>query len=196
MRRLMLCTQFTKFIPACEPSEQISGLQGYFLVVRFEIGRYFANARQIMARQCGRSIGKKEGGHGHNPFWEFGNEKLMRETIKILDLAGEPVSIVNIDRVIKSLPSRLGEHEAPAWQKKSYCAQLIDKVRARQDTLTTDQWSDLEVAMRFAFQQWPSFDERPRSSLEMTWGGDWPTVISSRPTAPSSAAVNAPLSRR
>ncbi len=117
------------------------------------------------------SIGKKEGHGGHDPFWEFGNEKLMRGTIKLLDLAGEPVSIVNIDRVIKSLPTRINEHEDTAWQKKSYCAQLIDKVRARQDTLTPDQWSDLDVATQFAFQQWPSFDERPRSSLEMTWGG-------------------------
>ena len=35
------------------------------------------------------SIGKKEAGHGHDPFWERGNEQLMRNVIKLLDLAGE-----------------------------------------------------------------------------------------------------------
>ncbi len=55
------------------------------------------------------SIGKKEVGHGHDPFWERGNEQLIRNNIKLLDLAGERVSIANIDRVIKSLPTRVPE---------------------------------------------------------------------------------------
>src|SRR5258708_7192276 len=52
------------------------------------------------------SIGKKESEHGHDPFWERGNEQLMRNVIKLLDLAGERIAIANIDRVIKSLPTR------------------------------------------------------------------------------------------
>ena len=117
------------------------------------------------------SIGKKEVGHGHDPFWERGNEQLMRNVIKLLELAGERVSIANIDRVIKSMPTRLGEHEEEPWQKTSYCAQLIAAIRARQDTLTEDQWSDLDFATQYVFNKWPAFDERPRSSLEMTWSG-------------------------
>jgi type IV secretory system conjugative DNA transfer VirD4/TraG family protein len=117
------------------------------------------------------SIGKKEVGHGHDPFWERGNEQLMRNVIKLLELAGERVSIANIDRVIKSMPTRVGEHEEEQWQKSSYCAQLIAAIRARQDTLTQDQWSDLDFATQYVFNKWPAFDERPRSSLEMTWSG-------------------------
>jgi len=117
------------------------------------------------------SIGKKEVGHGHDPFWERGNEQLMRNVIKLLDLAGERISIANIDRVIKSLPARPGEYEEQAWQKDSYCAQLIDSIKARKETLTPDQWSDLDFATQYIFRKWPAFDERPRSSLEMTWSG-------------------------
>ncbi len=117
------------------------------------------------------SIGKKEVGHGHDPFWERGNEQLMRNVIKLLDLAGERVSIANIDRVIKSLPTRPDEYEEEAWQKDAYCAQLIAAIRARQDTLTPDQWGDLDFATQYIFKKWPAFDERPRSSLEMTWSG-------------------------
>ena len=32
-----------------------------------------------------------------------------------------------------------------------------------------DQWSDLDFATQYIFRKWPAFDERPRSSLEMTW---------------------------
>ena len=95
----------------------------------------------------------------------------MRNCIRLLDLAGERISIASIDRVIKSLPTRPGEHEEAAWQKDSYCAQLIDQIRARQDTLTEDQWSDLDFATQYLLRKWPAFDERPRSSLEMTWSG-------------------------
>jgi hypothetical protein len=117
------------------------------------------------------SIGKKDVGHGHDPFWERGNEQLMRNCIKLLDLAGERISIASIDRVIKSLPTRPDEHEEAAWQDQSYCAQLIKAIKARKDTLSPDQWSDLDFATQYIFSKWPNFDERPRSSLEMTWSG-------------------------
>jgi hypothetical protein len=100
------------------------------------------------------SIGKKEAGHGHDPFWERGNEQLMRNVIKLLDLAGEPISIANIDRVIKSLPTRPEEHEEASWQEQSYCAQLIKIIRARKETLTPDQWSDLDFATQYIFRKW------------------------------------------
>jgi len=118
------------------------------------------------------SIGKKEGvGHGHDPFWERGNEQLMRNCINLLDLGGEAISIASIDRVIKSLPTRPDEHEEATWQNQSYCAQIIKAIKARKETLTPDQWSDLDFATQFIFRKWPAFDERPRSSLEMTWSG-------------------------
>lgn len=117
------------------------------------------------------SIGKKEVGHGHDPFWERGNEQLMRNVIKLLDLAGERISIASIDRMIKSLPQRQNEYEEEQWQKDSYCAQILSSIRARQETLTADEWADLDIATQYALKKWSAFDERPRSSLEMTWSG-------------------------
>ncbi len=116
-------------------------------------------------------IGRPDSGHAHDPFWERGLESLMRNVITLLNLAGENISITSIDRVVKSLPTRPEQHEEEAWQRESYCAQLIASIRERQDTLTEEQWSDLEVATHFVFRKWPAFDERPRSSLEMTWSG-------------------------
>jgi hypothetical protein len=108
---------------------------------------------------------------GPDPFWSRGNEQTIRNCLKLLDLAGEPVSIPNIDRVIKSLPSRPEEIEDERWQNESYCAKLIGSIKARTDSLTPDQWSDLDFATLHLLKRWPAFDERPRSSLEMTWSG-------------------------
>ena len=94
-----------------------------------------------------------------------------RNVIKLLDLTGERISIAGIDRVIKSLPTRPEEYEEEGWQRESYCAQLIASIRERRESLTADQWSDLDFATQYIFNKWPAFDERPRSSLEMTWSG-------------------------
>jgi len=95
----------------------------------------------------------------------------MRNVIKLLDLAREPISIASIDRVVKSLPTRPGEHEEAAWQEQSFCARTIKAIKARKATLSEDQWSDVDFATQFVFRKWAGFDDRPRSSLEMTWGG-------------------------
>jgi hypothetical protein len=89
----------------------------------------------------------------------------------LLSLSGERVSIVNIHRVIQSLPGRPGEHEEAAWQEESYCATLIRAIRERKDSLSESQWSDLDYATTFICRKWPAFDEKPRSSIEMTWAG-------------------------
>ena len=117
------------------------------------------------------SIGKKEVGQSHDPFWERGNEQLMRNIIKLLELAGERISIANIDRVIKSLPTRPEMVEDPGWQTKAFAGKLIKSIENRNETLTEDQWSDLKFAAAYIYEKWPAFDDRPRSSLEMTWSG-------------------------
>ncbi|HEX3747697.1 MAG TPA: TraM recognition domain-containing protein [Bryobacteraceae bacterium] len=113
---------------------------------------------------------KEKAGQGHDPFWSRGNEQSIRNSVKLLELAEEPISIPNIDRLIKSLPTRPGEIEEAQWQAK-YCAQLVERIKPRKDSLSKEQLGDLEFAIDHLLKRWPGFDERPRSSLEMTWAG-------------------------
>jgi len=117
------------------------------------------------------SLAKQEGTNHEGPFWIRGVELLVRCSVTILDLGEMPVTLANIDRVIRSLPTYVGEADEKAWQSSSFCYELIERIRNRKDSLTEDQWSDLEEATKGLFEKWPSFDERPRSSLEMTWSG-------------------------
>jgi hypothetical protein len=115
------------------------------------------------------SIGKKDVGHGHDPFWERGCEQIMRNAIKLQELAGESPSIANIDRTIKSFPTEPNKYLDPAWMDAHHVGQLVNTIKANQNNLTPDQLSDLDFASQYIFDKWPAFDERPRSSLEMTW---------------------------
>jgi hypothetical protein len=117
------------------------------------------------------SNGKKESAHGDNLFFERATEQLMRNAIVLLDLAHEPISIVSIDRLINSLPTAPGQHDLTAWQDGSFCATLINQVRERQQTLTSEEWENLEVIAELFFNRWPAMDERPRSSIVATWSG-------------------------
>ena len=117
------------------------------------------------------SIGKQHVGVNNDRFWELASEKLMRVAIHLIKLSKTPLSIVNIHRVIESLPTIPGEYESEQWQNESYCASLINAIRVRKDELTQEEWSDLDVATHFAFKVWPTYDEKPRSSIAMTFTG-------------------------
>jgi hypothetical protein len=117
------------------------------------------------------SLGKKDVGHGHDPFWERGCEQIMRNVIKLLELAGETPSISKIDSAIKSFPTEPEKYNDPAWMKSHYVGELVNTIKANQKSLTKDQLSDLDIASQYVFDKWPAFDERPRSSLEMTFSG-------------------------
>jgi hypothetical protein len=117
------------------------------------------------------SVGKQHIGVNNDRFWELAAEQAMRHAIHLIRLAGEPLSIASIHRAIQSFPSRIGEYEEESWQKQSYTATLISAIRARKETLSEADWNDLEVATQFVFFKWASYDEKPRSSIEMTFSG-------------------------
>src|SRR5882724_7847933 len=117
------------------------------------------------------SIGKPQGGGGNEKFWELASEQAMRHSIQLIKLAGEPLSIININRAITSFPTHPGQHDEEAWEKNSYTAFLINAIRARKQTFTEHQWRDLEFAADFICIQWAALDERPRSSIVLTFSG-------------------------
>jgi type IV secretory pathway TraG/TraD family ATPase VirD4 len=112
----------------------------------------------------------QSGGSGER-FWELAAEQAMRHAIKLIQLAGEPLSIVNVHRAISSFPDRLGQQDEQGWEERSYTASLINAIRARKDSLSETQWQDLETASEFIFYRWADLDPRPRSSIVMTFAG-------------------------
>ena len=108
---------------------------------------------------------------GNERFWELAAEQAMRNAIKLIQLANEPLSIVNVHRAISSFPDHLGQQDEPGWEERSYTAGLIKAIRARKDSLSETQWQDLETAADFVFFRWAALDDRPRSSIAMTVAG-------------------------
>lgn len=117
------------------------------------------------------AIGKKHADTSADRFWDNAVEHRIRVGLVLLDLAGETVNIRQLDRLFQSLPKSPGEYETPEWQATSYCAGLFRLVRARKDSLSLDQWNDLEYATFETCINWAAMDQRTRSNIDATWAG-------------------------
>lgn len=117
------------------------------------------------------SLGKQHLGVNNDRFWDLAAQQAMRHSIHLIRLARVPLSIVNVAKAIQSFPKELGEEEAAEWQNSSFTASLIAEIRQRKDELSEIDWKDLEVATSFVFKTWPTYDAKPRGSIEMTFLG-------------------------
>jgi hypothetical protein len=117
------------------------------------------------------SVGKVYTASSGERYFEQAVEELMRAALVTLSLAGEPVSITSIHRIISSLPSEPGQIEDTDWQRSSDCGQLVAKLRQRKGSFSASQWSDLDIAIVYMLEKWPAHDPRTRSNIESTWSG-------------------------
>jgi hypothetical protein len=117
------------------------------------------------------SLGKNYSGGGDQRFFELASQQITRVATHVIKLAGAPLSIPNISRVISSFPNSLEEGRSEEWQKRSYTFQLLEAIEKREESLTKDEWEDLKSVTDFIFFRWATLDERPRSSIAMTFSG-------------------------
>ena len=117
------------------------------------------------------SVGKVYQPSSGERYFEQAVEELLRATLVILSNAREPISILAIHKVIASLPTEPPEVDDPEWQQSSECARIISKLRQRKEEFTSSQWDDLEIAILFLLEKFPSLDSRTRSNIESTWSG-------------------------
>ena len=68
-------------------------------------------------------LARRKSGHGHDPFWERGNEQVMRNVSSCSNSPGSAFRFASIDRVIKSLPTHPERAKTPRGNRDSYCAQ-------------------------------------------------------------------------
>lgn len=116
------------------------------------------------------AVGKQYKGSSGERYFEQATEEMMRAALVMLSLAGEPISILSIHKIIASLPIDVQQIETPDWQE-SDCGKLITKLRGRKQSFSQSQWDDLDNAMLFAMKKWPELDPRTRGNIESTWSG-------------------------
>lgn len=125
----------------------------------------FEHLTEISAR------GDRGAGH-QDPFWQRSVVEAMTMAAIVLKEAGECLSLVAIDGVLRSLPVRqdgIDQFEDPAWRASSFCFACID--RALEAVMSEGERRNLERAIVYLLEQAPGMPEKTWSSVLATFRG-------------------------
>jgi len=119
------------------------------------------SATELLDRRTSAS-----GGGENETFFRRGSERLARNGLLVLALAGQGVSVPHLHRLVTSAPGSLDEVASEAWRRGSFCFQRLEAAdRAKK---TDAQRADFDTALTFFLQEWPTLSSRTRSAIEHT----------------------------
>lgn len=99
---------------------------------------------------------KNHTGGGNDEYWQNAVKQLLRNSMTILQMAGEPINIENIHRIIITAPSASGG----TLEESGYCSDLMDV----SIPVTLRETPEYNIARTFFFEEFARLDERTRSN--------------------------------
>jgi hypothetical protein len=110
------------------------------------------------------SIGSGEArSRGGDPFWERAMRSLVRNTVDVLVMAGEPVGLHAMFDVIRSAPPDLASLASPEWKARSACWRHLGAARER--ALGTAWEIDCREVAGYWLGHFPTLGEKTRGSI-------------------------------
>lgn len=104
---------------------------------------------------------------GDGAFWQRSMRELLRNSVDIIALSGNQLTLKNINRLIADAPKSPEEKESESWQHHSF---LLDCIRRSEQHLQTErQRHDFETCVAFWLDRYPSLAPRTRSGIVATF---------------------------
>ena len=99
---------------------------------------------------------KKNSGSGNDDYWQAAVRQMLRNSMTILQLAGQPITLENVHDLISSAPSSAN----PGLTDSGYCANLMDIVipLEKRDT------PEYQIARTYFLEEFFTLDDRTRSN--------------------------------
>ena len=123
--------------------------------------------------ELGENGGQASASGGDNErYFRLESQRLCRNGLLAMVLAGRTVTIPDLHRLIVSAPQSIEQVQSDDWQNSSFCyaclraADLVSK--------SPSQGADFELALSFFLREWPGLSARTRSVVQST--------LTSRPT--------------
>lgn len=108
----------------------------------------------------GSGVAREGGG---DPFWERAMRSLVRNTVDLLSMAGEPVSLHAMFDVIRSAPPDLSCAASAEWKARSACWRHLGAARNR--ALGSSWQVDCTEVSGFWLNHFPTLGEKTRGSI-------------------------------
>lgn len=133
--------------------------------LRRDKGGLTENLLNIMTIFTNIVEGTKEMARAADPHWERSMRVFLRNAIDLLSIAGEVMSLENIQRFILSAPLSKEELEGEEW-KDGYCFEVMEK--ASEAAKTARQKHDFTIASQYYLHQFPLMPDRTRGGVLST----------------------------
>lgn len=112
---------------------------------------------------------RKRGGGSNEEYWQRTLKQLLRNTVDLVIMATNQLSLSDIYAVIISAPHDLEQVEAENWQASSKCFRYISEVYARKDELSESRAQDFDITAHYWLQEYPGLAEKTRSIIVSTF---------------------------
>ena len=109
---------------------------------------------------------RQSGGGGDSAFFQQSGTQLTHSGLQIVASATGRIQLEDLMKLIQSAPERHEWVQNEAWQKSSYCYQLIE--RAKNSSRTPLAQRAFDMAARYWLDTFPGITERTRSGIVMT----------------------------
>ncbi|HEY4990143.1 MAG TPA: TraM recognition domain-containing protein, partial [Opitutaceae bacterium] len=110
------------------------------------------------------SIGSGDGrSRGGDPFWERAMRSLIRNSVEVLVMAGQPVTLHALFDVVRSAPPDAASLGSVPWKSGSACWRLLDIARER--ALGTSWEIDCREVAGYWLTHFPTLGEKTRGSI-------------------------------
>mgnify|MGYP003113810232 CR=1 FL=1 len=107
------------------------------------------------------------GDKGRDPFWDRALKQLLRNTVDLLRLSCQGLSVTGMAEVIGSAPHSRTDMEDESWRGSSLCWSLMEQARSR--SLSESQLEDLKVTVRYWCEDFVNLATDTRSSVVATF---------------------------
>ncbi len=110
-------------------------------------------------------VAEDKGGRGANSeeYWSRTLKQLLRNTIDLLTLSQNTLSVMDMYKVITSAPMDFEDIQSETWRDESFCFQKIREGEARTHSYSREQ--DFEITARYWLSEFPGLAEKTRSII-------------------------------
>lgn len=106
-----------------------------------------------------------EGGGANESYWRRAGKQLLRNTISLLLLAQEKITLNNISRLIAEAPKCKEDCINKQWQSSSYCYELFQRIIDNETVKTQKQKHEYDLTVRYLLNEYPNLDSRTRGNI-------------------------------
>ncbi|MEO0514747.1 MAG: type IV secretory system conjugative DNA transfer family protein [Planctomycetota bacterium] len=121
----------------------------------------------LEAGDLGSGGGASGGARSNETFWRKATDQIMRNSVDLLQFAGQELSLTSIQEVLATAPLALEQVQDPTWQAGSYCWRCLQL--ANQRPLSEDEAYDCRATVRFWCQDFPTQDPKTRSNILISY---------------------------